>query len=389
MVVKKPFKGEAPSNARSKAGVAAEKQMAFYLNRGFAEADDIFVYNNLRFVRNDEVAQIDHLVLHRYGFTLIESKSITGKVEVNRHLEFVRVGRKREGMKSPITQVEMQAELLQNLLNDDKESLRRKILLGMVQAEFGDVRFTKIVAISDNGEIIRKQCSPPELMKADRVVAEVRQLIKLRDETQGFSGLIRRTVADKEKAKQMNEHDIAPLTGDELLRIHDFIRRQHRDAAKKVATANDAEVAASVPAKTRAPRKRSSGRDKASKSSAGETRSSPERSHSQKSSQTQGSQQQSSETPPRLREIEVKPAEYSTDGSQPSNVCQHCGGSQLRILYGPYGYYFECMECHRSTNIAVLCSGCGAKARVSKRKLEFSTKCKECGRSDHFHTNPS
>ena len=54
-------------------------------------------------------------------------------------------------MKSPITQVKMQADLLQALLNDQKENLRRKVMLGMVQAYFGEQRFDRLVAVSDNG----------------------------------------------------------------------------------------------------------------------------------------------------------------------------------------------------------------------------------------------
>ncbi|MCR9115470.1 MAG: NERD domain-containing protein, partial [bacterium] len=72
-----------PTDKRQLAGFNAEKQMAFYLRRAFGESSDVFVFNDLRIVRNDEVAQIDHLVLHRYGFAIVESKSITGTVEVN------------------------------------------------------------------------------------------------------------------------------------------------------------------------------------------------------------------------------------------------------------------------------------------------------------------
>ena len=60
-----------------KYGYNAEKQMAFYLKRAFQESDDIFVINDLRIEMNDDVAQIDHLIMHRFGFIVIESKSGT------------------------------------------------------------------------------------------------------------------------------------------------------------------------------------------------------------------------------------------------------------------------------------------------------------------------
>lgn len=71
-------------------GYNAEKQMAFYLKRAFQESNDIFVINDLRLVMNDDVAQIDHLIMHRFGFILIESKSVTSKISVNEHGEWIR-----------------------------------------------------------------------------------------------------------------------------------------------------------------------------------------------------------------------------------------------------------------------------------------------------------
>jgi Nuclease-related domain len=92
-------------NRMEKAGDAAEKQMGFYLRRRFADDLDIRVFNDLRIERQGEIAQVDHVVLHKHGMVIIESKSVTGDVHINPHLEFVRVhGRKRAGMPSPIQQ---------------------------------------------------------------------------------------------------------------------------------------------------------------------------------------------------------------------------------------------------------------------------------------------
>src|SRR5690606_6523223 len=92
---------------------------------------------------------------------IIESKSITGTVEVNEHLEFVRKsGGRRLGMRSPIEQGRLQAQLLQNVLSDAKESLRPKKFFGKVQPSFGDQRFQVFIAISDQGVIERKGGNP-------------------------------------------------------------------------------------------------------------------------------------------------------------------------------------------------------------------------------------
>lgn len=345
--------------------------MAFYLKRAFAEIPDVLIYNNLRFVRNGEVAQIDHLVLHRYGFTLIESKSVTGKVEVNKQLEFVRVyGHKRTGMKSPISQVGMQAELLQNLLNDQKKSLRRKVMFGLVQAEFSNLRFTRLVAISDGGEIIRKQCDPPELKKADQVVATVRAMIQDRDQTQGLKGAMRRAKADKQTAAKMDEIDIAPFTDEELTAIQKFIRKQHTPTK---------------PAESHSLQGRES--NQSGRATHVDADRYTSRAVNPPSIPPDGPLNQSSSSLSKSRPSNSSPPKAPPQADVP--VCQHCQSQNLRILYGAYGYYFECLACDQNTSIAVSCSGCGQKARVSKSKLEFSKKCAQCGRVDHYFTNPS
>ncbi len=82
--------------------------MVFFLRCEFAEKTDVIVFNDIAFARSGEKAQIDHLVLHRFGFAIVESKSIAGTVEVNEHHEFVRTyDGKRSGMRSPIEQARL------------------------------------------------------------------------------------------------------------------------------------------------------------------------------------------------------------------------------------------------------------------------------------------
>lgn len=169
-----------PGRSRmEQAGDAAEKQMAFYLRRRYAEETDVRVFNDLRVERQDEVAQIDHLVLHKHGMIIVESKSVTGEVHINPQLEFVRVfGRKRTGMPSPIQQAGRQGALLRQLLVDHKEELRRKKLLGLVQGGFQHCPIQVLVAISDQGIIKRPKNNIPELHKADQIVDQVEAIIE-------------------------------------------------------------------------------------------------------------------------------------------------------------------------------------------------------------------
>ncbi len=51
----------------AKAGRAAEEQIVHYLRRAFADDKKILVFNNLRLEYEQDSAQIDHLILYRYG----------------------------------------------------------------------------------------------------------------------------------------------------------------------------------------------------------------------------------------------------------------------------------------------------------------------------------
>lgn len=167
------------ANRMERIGDAAEQQMAFYLRRRFGEDHEVRVFNDLRLERQGEFAQIDHLVLHKHGLVIIESKSVTGEVHVNAQLEFVRVfGKKRTGMPSPIEQAHRQGALLRQLLIDHKLSLRHRKIFGLVQGGFQYCPIQVLVAISDQGIIKRPRQDVPELHKADQIPEQVGAIIE-------------------------------------------------------------------------------------------------------------------------------------------------------------------------------------------------------------------
>ena len=322
-----------PADKFGKAGYRAESQMAHYLKRKFDERDDVLVFNDLRLERQGEVAQIDHLVLHKFGLVLIESKSVNDRIEVNKQLEFTRVhGRKRKGMRSPIKQVERQREQLQKLLKDNDEQLRNKRLLGMVQPSFPDFYFQTFVAISDEGNIERYGCDPPQLKKADSVTDEIVQIIDQQYEANSFA------------SNQSSVEPILPFKDDEMEAIRDFLLEQHTEAPPKTSLESDAgqENNTSQPAEA------------------------------------------DSEPPaddPEPPMAEADPQEHS---------CRHCQGHDLEILYGKYGYYFKCLDqdCSGNTSIKIHCDVCGKPERVRKQGQNFTRNCEACDTASHFHTNP-
>lgn len=161
------------------AGRRAEKQMRFYLNRAFAEDSTVKVLNDVRAERNGEAAQMDHLVIHRYGVVIVESKSVTTAVRVNALGEWERrSGSHWRGMASPLLQAERQGELLKQLLDDHTEALLDRMAFGAVQTTFRNMALDALVAISDSGSIVRPAPgSFRAVMKADQVVTHIRELL--------------------------------------------------------------------------------------------------------------------------------------------------------------------------------------------------------------------
>lgn len=153
-----PFTG---SDKFAIAGRRAEEQMVHYLKRFFGASQDVDVLNYLRIDLAGEVAQMDHLVLHPYGLTIVESKSVAGSVQIKDDGQWIRWFNKQpQGMRSPVTQAQMQAMLLRELLS---RTVKQK-------GFFDTVSIDVLVAISDTGTIQWPGSGPlPEVCKADQV----------------------------------------------------------------------------------------------------------------------------------------------------------------------------------------------------------------------------
>lgn len=170
------LKEKQPTNSQNpkiRAGEEAEKQMAFYLQRAFAKKNDCFILNDLRIIHNDDTAQIDHLLVTQFGLFIIESKSVHGKIIVNKHNEWSRTYNKDvEGMPSPVLQAEAQGKVFRELLMKNKESLLGKALFGTTQKGFVNCKIFIYVAISDKG-VIDREHDVKELFKADQICKSI------------------------------------------------------------------------------------------------------------------------------------------------------------------------------------------------------------------------
>lgn len=329
----KPPDPIASCSLRTAAGAQAERDMAFYLRRAFGDhRPDVFVINDLRVLLDEKVAQIDHLVIHRHGMVLIESKSVSGEIRIDARKQFVRVTRdgRSQGMPSPVLQASRQADLLRRLLQAHREELRERKLLGVVQGGFAHCPMEVRVAISDGG-IIRGAEHVPQVMKADAITAEIEKRIAAH--VRGSSLLNPLALL----ASANSDDGDYRFTDDELDRVCRFLLARHSPRVEAAPTSQiEPRGAAARPAPSPQP-------------------SIPYR-----------------PAPPALAPV----------------VCPTCSSSDLSILHGRYGYYFKCVACGGNTRIDALidtrvepdADGTPRHGRIRKSGCDFFLICERTGR---------
>ena len=317
-----------------KAGRKAEEQMAHYLRRAFGDLPEVYLFHDLRLERDGDAAQIDHLLLHRYGVVIIESKSVSTQVEVNERGEWCRNFRgQRRGMPSPIEQARRQGEFLRVYLQEHREQLRNRALFGRLQGGFRNMPIEVLVAISDDGVIRRpKRPELPEVLKADQIPGRVQELLKEHRRANSFFNV------------NLNEgaYEFSP---DEVPRICAFLLQHHRPrrGGGGPAARLDPGPAASQGPAAPAP------------------------------------------AAPAPRDGSHAPAPPARADEQ--HRCRTCQSDRLSVEWGRYGYYFKCLACSGNTPIRETCGSCGEKEKLRKSGRQFFAECAACATSRPYFLN--
>jgi hypothetical protein len=333
MIVKE-FERVETNDKFEQAGYIAESQMAFYLKREFKDDPQFLIFNNLRFEKAGDACQIDHLVLHQYGMIIIESKSVTTRVEVNELGEWKRwFNNAWQGMPSPILQAQRQGKFLKDYLEEHVETLLNKILF--MQTHFTKMPIDVLVAISDSGIINRPKNDKLDIVcKADQISDKVKAIAMKYRKTNSLLSLSLDPAYD--------------LAKDEIPRISQFLLTHHKPAKVKASSINSN----SKPIFTVSPQKRIIP---------------VVPNNSQKS------------------EITNKPVVKVVKPTS-KNTCSHCQSSNLSIAY-VHNYFFRCDDCGKNTAIKNICVSCCDRQKTRKSALKFFTECEKCGTSQLFHTN--
>ncbi|SFB99914.1 replication restart DNA helicase PriA [Marinospirillum celere] len=99
------------------------------LRNAFKNNEDVIVLNDIRVPYDEErKVNVDHIVIHSYGMTIINSRAIHGKIEVNYRGEWSRSVRGREiVMQNPVEMFKYVSRNLRKMLTENIDSLLTRV----------------------------------------------------------------------------------------------------------------------------------------------------------------------------------------------------------------------------------------------------------------------
>jgi hypothetical protein len=333
------------TDVRQLAGDKQEQDVAFFLRRAYKGHEKVFVFNDLRFEHNDEIAQIDHLILYPYGFVLIESKSITGEIKVNKSEEWARSYKNQwAGIRSPIQQVQLQEKLLRELLFENRSQILPKIFgIGILQGAFGGRCWDQFCAVSSNA-IVHRDNMPKDiskkLVKSEFVVDKLAKLMNIP------KNIIKRNLIFDSRLE---------FSFEQMNKIADFLMLQQKPPASEQVRQVHSEPTVI-------------------------------KSHqvTENNQSTYISDINKNETTPAKEKTSLS-HEMQTNTNR--LACKKCHNTEsLQAAWGKYGYYVKCPVCEANTAMKTGCPSCNSKnTKVIKKKAYYHLICQECSdRSEIF-----
>ncbi|MBW4049277.1 MAG: NERD domain-containing protein [Proteobacteria bacterium] len=312
-----------------KAGIKGESESAYLIDFHFAASPNWAVIHDLRVEHNGRVAQVDHLLINRWmECYVLESKHFHAGIKITEDGEFMRWNdykRTFEGLPSPLLQNERHIAVLRDLMS----SLELPTRLGM-RINFA---FQTLVLVSPGARIDRPaKFDSSRVIKADQIKQTIWRDIDKENALLGFV---------KTAAKI--------VSGDTVRDVAQQLANRHRPAQWPVPQAPaSVTVAAARPASPVA------------------------------------ALQPTERATPRVREEPGSADAGSAALAGPH--CKSCQGGKGSIVYGKYGYYFQCTQCGANTNIKFVCLP-GHKPRLRKAGNQFYRDCAECGMTQLYFTN--
>lgn len=157
-----------------RSGVKGESEAAYLIDFHFKDSDRMAIVHDLRFEIDGQVAQIDHLLIHRtMNVFVLETKYFSSGVKISEQGEFERwdnYSKKYVGMPSPIEQNDRHIVVLEKLIAHLERYKGARI----------KPRFHSLVLISPNARIIRPEDPKigKSVIKADAIATAIDSIME-------------------------------------------------------------------------------------------------------------------------------------------------------------------------------------------------------------------
>jgi hypothetical protein len=223
-------------------GMQGEREAAFHVDSVLRDSKYTAVLHDLRFVFENEVAQIDHMLINRAsGFFLVETKNYAGNVRINTHGEFtVDYGGRQFGVPSPLEQSRRHERVLRKLL--DRLEIKNRIGT--------PIEFHHVVLFHPKAIITRPRASEldtSDVIKADQFGAWLKSFVeKDPSVVVAFVGLA--NLRSPETVREWGEKLIRQHRPDDPLALPEFMRPKER---APVAVKTSTEVPSATPREKR------------------------------------------------------------------------------------------------------------------------------------------
>jgi Nuclease-related domain len=204
----KPFDTSLARHDYEEAANLAYKQ----LERSLMDLSDLRVFNGLRLVQGQHAFTLDHLVLHRHGFIVIENAVMMLELNVNVMGEWTHIYCDAPlRIPSPLLQVERKLKRLHSVLEPHAPVLRRE---NTQQFYFYPLTYHKVVVLADDVKLqAPREMSLPDLVKVNQLP---RKLQAIAAESRRKA---KATLGYKAKGLELSES--------ELYKISAFLRSKH------------------------------------------------------------------------------------------------------------------------------------------------------------------
>ena len=378
-----------------RAGVKGERESAYLIDFHLKDSTRTAVVHDLRLVLDDgRVAQIDHLLIHRTRrIYILETKHFAHGVKITEQGEFLRWNdwkKTYEGMPSPLSQNERHALVLRKVLET----------LGL-----GESPIETLVLVAPEARIDRpRKFDTSQVVKADQFMERLHKSLEGAPVLTVLSGLLKNTVSDSigDIAKKLVALH-RPSTSDYMARFG-VQRDALMQAAPAPSRADPAPPSPAAPA-SEAPAGRAAAPQEPDPARPAPPRSAPSASMEREPALATVDapragprvviQPQGSTARPMAHGAAGAASTHAVDAPMASHdtaaqphACRSCGGADLSIVWGKYGYYFKCGGCGGNTPFSVGCGGADHKERIRKDGRHFYRECAGCGTSSLYFTNP-